>query len=52
MVVVLNGQAPVDVTAFASDVDAILCVFFPGMEGGRAAAEILYGLVNPSGKLR
>lgn len=51
VVVVLNVAGPVDVTAFASDVDAILCVFFPGMEGGRAAAEILYGLVNPSGKL-
>ena len=51
VVVVLNVAGPVDVTVFASDVDAILCVFFPGMEGGRAAAEILYGLVNPSGKL-
>lgn len=51
VVVVLNVAGPVDVTAFASDVDAILCVFFPGMEGGRAAAEILYGRINPSGKL-
>lgn len=39
VVVVLNVAGPVDVTAFASDVDAILCVFFPGMEGGRAAAD-------------
>lgn len=51
IIVVLNVAGPVDVTPFANDVDAILCVFFPGMEGGRAAAEILYGRINPSGKL-
>ena len=51
VVVVLNVAGPVDVTPFEPDVDAILCVFFPGMEGGRAAAEILYGRINPSGKL-
>lgn len=51
IIVMLNVAGPVDVTPFANDVDAILCVFFPGMEGGRAAAEILYGRINPSGKL-
>lgn len=51
VVTVLNVAGPVDVSSFEADVDAILCVFFPGMEGGRAAAEILYGRINPSGKL-
>lgn len=51
VIVVLNVAGPVDVSDYAQDVDAILCVFFPGMEGGRVAAEVLYGDVNPSGKL-
>ncbi len=50
-VVILNVCGPVDVREFIDDTDALLCVFIPGMEGGRAAADILYGRVNPSGKL-
>ena len=51
VVLVLNVAGPVELEEVLSDVDAILLTYFPGQEGGRAAADILYGLVNPSGKL-
>lgn len=49
--VLLNVAGPVDVSEYVDDSAAMLCVFFPGMEGAHATAEILFGDVNPSGKL-
>ena len=51
VVLVLNIAAPVDLRAFINDLDAVLCIWIPGMEGGHAAADLLFGKVNPSGKL-
>lgn len=51
VVLVLNIAAPVDLCDFIDQVDAVLCVYLPGMAGGQAAADILFGDVNPSGKL-
>jgi len=51
VVVVLNVSGPVDMMDWIDDADAVLCVFFPGMEGGHAVADILFGDLNPSGKL-
>lgn len=50
-VVVLNVCGPVDVSEFVDDVDAMICVFITGMEGGRATADALLGEFCPSGKL-
>lgn len=50
-VLVLNVAGPVDVREYEEDADAILCVFIPGCQGSRALADIIYGRVNPSGKL-
>lgn len=50
IVVLVNGK-PLSIPWVAQNADAILEVFNPGALGGRAAAEILFGEVNPSGKL-
>ena len=50
-VVVLNICGPIDMREFVDDADALVCVFLPGMEGGRAAADLLCGAFSPSGKL-
>jgi beta-glucosidase len=49
-IVVLNAGAPVAMP-WADDVAAIVQLWFPGMEGGNALADVLFGDVNPSGRL-
>lgn len=50
-VVVLMGGGAIDITPWSNDAPAILQAWYPGMEGGNALARILFGQVNPSGKL-
>jgi beta-glucosidase len=50
-VVVLMGGGPMDITQWVGDAKGILQAWYPGMEGGNALARILFGQVNPSGKL-
>ena len=50
VVVVLFGGAPVELP-FRDKVDAILNMYLPGQNGGTAVAQLLFGEVNPSGKL-
>lgn len=51
IILLLNVCGPVDLRFCEQDLDAILCIFFPGMEGGRGVKDLLTGKVNPSGKL-
>jgi len=51
MIVVLINSKPLVMPASAKNAAAIIEVFNPGMEGGTAVAEALFGLLNPSGKL-
>ena len=51
IVLLLNVAGPVELEEYMDDLDALVCMFFPGMEGARAVADILFGEVNPSGKL-
>ena len=49
-VVVLNNGTPV-LMPWLGSVPALVETWFPGQEGGRALAQILFGDVNPSGRL-
>src|SRR6202522_4022519 len=50
-VVVFNAGAPVNVSRWANDVPALVDAWFGGQETGHAVADVLFGDVNPSGKL-
>ncbi len=50
-VVILNNGAPVVMSAWIDNVAAVLEAWMMGQAGGGAIADILYGKVNPSGKL-
>jgi beta-glucosidase len=49
-VVVLEGTM-VDMGSWLGRIPALLQAWYPGMEGGNALARVLFGDVNPSGKL-
>jgi beta-glucosidase len=50
-VVVYVGGSAIDMGPWEDKIPAILFAWYNGMEGGNALAHILYGEVNPSGKL-
>ena len=50
-VVVLNNGTPIVMEEWIDRVPAIVEAFYPGQEGGRALADILFGKVSPSGRL-
>lgn len=50
VIVVLFGGSPVELP-FDGRVSAILNMYLPGQNGGKAVYELLFGVKNPSGKL-
>jgi beta-glucosidase len=51
IVLLLTGGSPIALGEVENMVDAILFVWYPGMEGGRAVADVLFGDASPAGKL-
>jgi beta-glucosidase len=50
VVVLMNGR-PLTIPWLADNAPALLEAWYPGTEGGDAVADLLFGKVNPSGKL-
>ncbi|GAB7532540.1 glycoside hydrolase family 3 C-terminal domain-containing protein [Pseudomonas sp. 3A(2025)] len=50
-IVTLHGGTALKMSDWIDQVPAALHAFYPGQNGGQALAEILFGKVNPSGKL-
>jgi beta-glucosidase len=50
-IVVITAGGNIDMSQFVEKVPGLLHAWYPGQEGGTAVAEILFGKVNPSGKL-
>lgn len=50
IVTLINGS-PLQLGGWLDKVPAVIEAWYPGMEGGTAIANVLFGKVNPSGKL-
>lgn len=51
IILVLNEGRPRLISDFEDQMNAVIQCYLPGNEGARALADILYGDVNPSGRL-
>ncbi len=51
IITVLIGGRPYEMAMIDSLSDAILCAFYPGPNGGQAITKLLYGDIEPAGRL-
>ena len=51
VIVVLIGGSAITMSRWIDDVDAVVMAWYPGELGGSAVADVLFGDVNPSGRL-
>jgi len=50
-IILLETGSSVNVSSWIDSIHALLVVWYPGCEGGKAIARTLFGEVNPSGRL-
>lgn len=50
-IVILEGGSAIEMRAWVDQVQGLLMAWYPGCEGGHAIAGILFGVINPSGRL-
>lgn len=50
-VAVVMGGNVITMGEWKNEINSIMMAYYPGMEGGNAIADIIFGKVNPSGKL-
>jgi beta-glucosidase len=51
LIVIVTGGSAIDLAEISSLADAVLFAWYPGEQGGNALADILFGSLNPSGRL-
>ena len=51
VVVVLIGGSAITMSAWLDEVDAVIAAWYPGEQGGRAVADVLFGTADPGGRL-
>jgi len=51
IVLALTGGSPIALNGLEDVVEAIVFLWYPGQEGGRALADVLFGKISPAGRL-
>ncbi|MBC8988288.1 glycoside hydrolase family 3 C-terminal domain-containing protein [Pedobacter sp. N36a] len=51
LIIMMMGGGPVEMNSWIDDAKVVIEGWYPGMEGGNALANVIFGKVNPSGKL-